>query len=331
MRVGKPQRSFVRPMVLAAAALAATLIAAGIVRADYPERPITIIVGFPPGGGSDVVARMLGVTLGERLGKPVVIENKPGAGGNIGIGVAAHARPDGYTLLLCSSVYVVNPSLYDQVPYDPLRDFIPLLNIGAAPNVYVVRADSDMKTWSDLIAKARANPGKMNFTTAGIGTTAHLSAEVLKSRTGIEIVNIPFAGSGPAAQAVLAGTVDFMVASVPSVAGQLAAGQFRALAQAGSKPWPDLAEVPMFGQLGIDDADFDTFQAMFAPAGTPPAVVDRLVKELSAILQQPDMRDRLRVAGLDTLAEGPKVFQARIARELAMFKAIIDRAGIRLK
>jgi tripartite-type tricarboxylate transporter receptor subunit TctC len=132
-------------------------------------------------------------------------------------------------------------------------------------------------------------------------------------------------------QAVLAGTVDFMVASVPSVAAQLASGQFRALAQAGSKPWPDLADVPMFGQLGIENADFDTFQAMFAPAGTPPEIVDRLVKELTDILSQQDMRDRLRIAGLDTLAEGPQVFQARITRELATFKLIVDNAGNKLK
>ena len=316
---------------LAAILLATTLVVGKVARAEYPERPITIIVGFPAGGGSDVVARLLSVPLGERLGRSVVIENKPGAGGNIGIGAAARARPDGYTLLLCSSVYVVNPSLYGQVPYDPRRDFIPLLNIGAAPNVYVVRADSDAKTWADLIAKAKANPGKLNFTTAGIGTTAHLSAEVLKSHAGLEIVNIPFAGSGPAVQAVLAGTVDFMVASVPSVAAQLASGQFRALAQAGSKPWPDLADVPMFGQLGIENADFDTFQAMFAPAGTPPDIIDRLVKEFTDILKQPDMRDRLRIAGLDTLAEGPQVFQARITRELATFKLIVDKAGIKLK
>jgi tripartite-type tricarboxylate transporter receptor subunit TctC len=320
-----------RIMTSSAVALAMALIAGTLARAEYPERPITIIVGFPAGGGSDVVARILSVPLGERLGKPVVIENKPGAGGNIGIGVAARARPDGYTLLLCSSVYVVNPSLYGQVPYDPLHDFIPLLNIGAAPNVYVVRSDSDIKTWADLIAKAKANPGKLNFTTAGIGTTAHLSAEVLKSRTRIDIVNIPFAGSGPAVQAVLAGTVDFMVASVPSVAGQLTSGQFRALAQSGSKPWPDLAGVPMFGQLGIENADFDTFQAMFAPAGVPPEIVERLVKEFTGILSLQDMRDRLRTAGLDTLAEGQQAFQARIARELATFRQIVDMAGIKLK
>jgi tripartite-type tricarboxylate transporter receptor subunit TctC len=312
---------------LAAVLLATTLIAGKVARAEYPERPITIIVGFPAGGGCDVVARLLSVPLGERLGRSVVIENKPGAGGNIGIGAAARARPDGYTLLLCSSVYVVNPSLYGQVPYDPLRDFIPLLNIGAAPNVYVVRSDSDIKAWADLIAKAKANPGRLNFTTAGIGTTAHLSAEVLKARAGIDIVNIPFAGSGPAVQAVLAGTVDFMVASVPSVAAQLASGQFRALAQAGSKPWPVLADVPMFGQLGIENADFDTFQAMFAP----PEIVDRLVKELTDILSRQDMRDRLRIAGLDTLAEGPQAFQGRITRELATFKLIVDNAGIKLK
>src|SRR5262245_53832095 len=173
-------------------------------RADYPERQITMIVCFPAGGGTDIAARLINTQLGEALGKPVIIENRGGAGGNIGIAAAARAGGDGYTLLVCSSAYVVNPSLYAQVSYDPFKDFVPVMVIGASPNVFVVPAQSEIKSMSELIKKAKESPGKLNWTSAGVGTTPYLAGEVLQLRTGIKMQHIPFAGAAPATTAALA-------------------------------------------------------------------------------------------------------------------------------
>src|SRR5262245_10145985 len=188
-------------------------------RAEYPERQITMIVCFPAGGGTDIAARLINTQLGEALGKPVIIENRGGAGGNIGIAAAARAGGDGYTLLVCSSAYVVNPSLYAQASYDPFKDFVPVTVIGASPNAFVVPAQSEIKTMPELIAKAKANPGKLNWTSPGAGTTPYLAGEVLKLRTGVNMQHIPFAGAGPATTAALAGQGGRYTANTGSVLG----------------------------------------------------------------------------------------------------------------
>jgi len=209
-RAGRILRRMLSAMILIAAA-GATCSAA---RAEYPERQITMIVCFPAGGGTDIAARLINTPLGEALGKPVIIENRGGAGGNIGIAAAARAGGDGYSLLVCSSAYVVNPSLYAQATYDPFKDFVPVMVIGASPNAFVVPAQSDVKTMPELIAKAKANPGKLNWTSPGAGTTPYLAGEVLKLRTGINMLHIPFPGAGPATTAVLAGQVDLYTANI---------------------------------------------------------------------------------------------------------------------
>jgi tripartite-type tricarboxylate transporter receptor subunit TctC len=299
--------------------------------ADYPERQITMIACFPAGGGTDIAARLINTPLGEALGKPVIVENRGGAGGNIGIGAAARAAGDGYTLLVCSSAYVVNPSLYAQAPYNPYKDFVPVMVIGASPNVFVVPAQSDIKTMPELIAKAKANPGKLNWTSPGAGTTPYLAGEVLKLRTGISMQHIPFAGAGPATTAALAGQVDLYTANIGSLIGAIDAGKLRPIAVTSQERWPELPNVPTLDELGVKDAVSDTFQGIFAPAGTPQAVIDRLAKELSLILNRPDTREKFVKAGLPVLAEGPEVFRARIAREIPMYKAIIDQAGLKIQ
>src|SRR6266404_4259401 len=214
-----PRATRCLPRVLAAMIVIATAGATfDAARADYPERQITMIACFPAGGGTDIAARLINTPLGEALGKPVVIENRGGAGGNIGIAAAARAAGDGYTLLVCSSAYVVNPSLYAQAPYDPYKDFVPVMVIGASPNVLVVPAQSDIKTMPELIAKAKANPGKLNWTSPGAGTTPYLAGEVLKLRTGISMQHIPFAGAGPA---TTAGQVDLYTANIGSLIGAI--------------------------------------------------------------------------------------------------------------
>ena len=321
------QRTLAAAMVVAAAA-SATCDGA---RAEYPERQITMVVCFPAGGGTDIAARLINTSLGEALGKPVIVENRGGAGGNIAIAAAARAGGDGYTLLVCSSAYVVNPSLYAHAGYDPYKDFVPVMVIGASPNVFVVPAQSDIKTMPELIARAKAHPGKLNWTSPGAGTTPYLAGEVLKLRTRISMQHIPFAGAGPVTTAALAGQVDLYTANIGSLMGAIDAGKLRPIAVTSRERWPDLPDIPSLDELGVKEAISDTFQGVFAPAGTPQAVVDRLAKELTLILNRPDTREKFVKAGLPVVAEGPEVFRARIAREVPRYKAIVDQAGLKIQ
>ena len=324
-------RAILRPTLLALCLLAAAGLSLAPARAAYPERQITLIACFPAGGGTDIAARLINTQLGEALGKPVIVENRGGAGGNIGIAAAARAAPDGYTLLICSSAYVVNPSLYAQAAYDPFKDFVPVIVIGASPNAFVVPGQSDIKSMPELIARATANPGKLNWTSPGAGTTPYLAGELLKLRTGIEMQHIPFAGAGPATTAVLAGQVDLYTANIGSLMGVIEAGKVRAIAMTSEQRWGDLPDVPTLGEVGVKDAVSDTFQAIFAPAGTPQPVIDRLVKELKIILTRDDVKEKFVKAGLPVVAEAPDVFRARLAHEVPMYKEIVDKAGLKIQ
>src|SRR5215510_1441247 len=217
-----------RASVVLRSALLVTVLAMaapGFAVAEYPERQITMIACFPAGGGTDIAARLINTQLGEALGKPVIVENRAGAGGSIGTAAVARAAPDGYTLLVCSSAYVVNPSLYASASYDPFKDFAPIMVIGASPNVFVLPAQSPLKTMAELLAKAKANPGKLNWTSPGVGTTPHLAGEVLKLRSGTDMVHIPFTGAGPAMTAVLGGQVDMYSANLGSVTALIDSGK----------------------------------------------------------------------------------------------------------
>ena len=315
--------------LFAVAALAT--IPLGNARAEYPDRPVTIVACFPPGGGTDLAVRMINVQLGQALGQPVIIENRGGAGGSVGTGVVARATPDGYTLLSCSSAFVVNPSLYAKVPYDPFKDFEPIMVIGASPNVFVVPALSKIKSMKELIAKAKADPGKLNWTSPGVGTTPQLAGELLKIKAGINMVHIPYAGAGPANNAVLAGLVDMYAANYGSLTGLLSAKKVRPIAVTSKMRWPDLPDVPTLDELGIKDAESDTFQALLAPAGTPKPIIDKLAKAIGKILAEPDIKAKYAKLGLPVLAEGPDKFAARIKREVPMYKAVIDKAGLQIK
>jgi tripartite-type tricarboxylate transporter receptor subunit TctC len=318
-------------MMLAVGLAGALALPSGFARADYPERQLTMIACFPAGGGTDIAARIINTQLGDALGKSVIIENRGGASGNIGIAAAARAGADGYTLLVCSSAYVVNPSLFVPPPYDPFKDFVPIMVIGASPNAFVVPAQSEIRSMAELIAKARANPGKLNWTSPGVSTTPHLAGEMLKLRTGIKMQHIPFAGAGPATTAVLGGQVDLYTANISSLVALIEGGKVRPIAVTSKGRWGDLPDVPSLEELGIKDAVSDTFQGIFAPAGTPPPVVDRLAKELAAILARADIREKFVKAGLPVVAEGPVAFRARIAREVPMYREIIDKAGLKMQ
>jgi tripartite-type tricarboxylate transporter receptor subunit TctC len=299
--------------------------------AQYPERPIKVVMPFPPGGTVDVLTRIVATEASEALGKPLVLEYKPGAGGTIATEAVSRAAPDGYTLLVCSSAFVVNPSLYANVTYDPFKEFSPLMVLGASPNVFTVPAKSDIGSLPDLIARAKANPGKINWTSSGVGTTPYLTGEQLMLLTGTKMVHIPFAGAGPASQAAVAAQVEWYTANLGSVQGLIDGKLLRPLAMTSKERWPELKDVPTLDELGIKGAESDTFQGVYAPAGTPQPNVDKIVKALQDILARPDVREKFAKPGLPVVAEVPGAFKARIAREVPMYKDIIDKAGLKIK
>ncbi|MCO6415468.1 tripartite tricarboxylate transporter substrate binding protein, partial [Siccirubricoccus sp. KC 17139] len=274
-------------------------------------------------------ARIVGPGLSEILGKPVVIENRPGAGGNIGIGYVARAAADGYTLLVASSVFVVNASLYRNAPYDPFKDFAYVATLGASPNLVCVRPDTGIKTLAELVAAAKAQPDRFNYASPGIGTTPHLAGEVLKLRTGAPIQHIPFLGAGPAVQAILSGTTEVLIASQ---GGQVETaqrnGQIRVLAQTGATRSPDLPDVPTLTELGVEDAVSETFNALYAPAATPAPIVDKLAKATLQVLAKPDVQQRYRLGGVPVVGEGPEGLKARVAKEVPLWREVIRQARI---
>ena len=316
---------------LLAAALVAPLLGAGGAQAAYPERFVTFIVPFAPGGPTDVMARVVAGPLGELLGQSIVIENRGGAGGNIGIGAVARATPDGYTLLLTSSAFVVNPSLYKNVPYDAFKDFIPIANLGASPNVFIANPAAGITTVAELVAKAKAEPGKLAYGSPGAGTTPHLAMELLKVRAKIDILHVPYTGAGPAMQAVLGNQVPLASTALPPAHPQIKADKVKGLAVTGTARWFDLPEVPTMVELGYADFVSETFQALFAPAGTPQPVIDRMSKAVIEVLKRPDIREKLNKAGFGVLAEGPDQLKALVAKEVPMWREVIRSSGLTME
>ena len=297
--------------------------------AGYPERPIKIIVPFAPAGPTDIMARILSTHLGDAIGGTVIIENKAGAGGNIGIGAAAHAEPDGYTLLITSSAYVVNPGLYASIPYDPYKDFAPIAELGTSPNVIVVSPKLGINSITELIARAKADPNELNYASPGIGTTPHLSMELLKIVGGIQITHVPFSGAAPAIQAVLGGTTQIACAALPPARPLIESGALKALAITGARRWFDLPDVPTMVELGYRDFIADTFQGFLAPAKTAPAIVELLSTKSVEILKTPKIAEQLRNDGFEVIANGPEGMRKRIEDEVPKWRDIVAKAGIK--
>ena len=315
--------------LLAFLLVAVACVAGGAADAAYPERPITLIVPFAAGGPSDIIARILAVALSPRLGQSVVVDNRGGAAGNIGMAAAAHAAPDGYTLLLTSTAIAVNPALFRNLPYDPFRDFVPITELVNAPNVLVVRPDSGIGSVADLVAQAKADPEKFNYASPGAGTKSHLTGELLKLRSGIRMVHVPFRGAGPAAQAVLGGVTQIGSVALASVEQLIKDGQLRALAVTGAERWFSLPDVPTMIEQGFPGFVSDTFNALFAPAGTPPEIVALMAKESRAAMQRPAVRDAARKAGYEIVAGTPDALAKRVAAEIPMVQELVARTGIK--
>jgi tripartite-type tricarboxylate transporter receptor subunit TctC len=296
--------------------------------ASYPDRPIKIIVPFAPAGPTDIMARILAQNLGAAIGGNIITENRSGAGGNIGIGYVAHAEPDGYTLLVCSSAYVVNPGLYARVPYNPTKDFAPIAELGTSPNVILIDPKLGINTIAELIARAKAHPDELNYASPGIGTTPHLSGELLKIAGGINITHVPFSGAAPAIQALLGGVTQMAVAALPPAHPYIESGALKALAVTGAHRWFDLKEVPTMIELGYKDFLADTFQAFLAPAKTPPEIIERLAAKSLEVLKRPEINKQLLDNGFEVIANGPDGLRQRIADEVPKWRDLIAKAGI---
>jgi tripartite-type tricarboxylate transporter receptor subunit TctC len=299
-------------------------------RAAYPDRVIKIIVPFPPGGGADFVSRLIGDRLSKALGQAVVIDNRAGASGNTGIQAAAKSENDGYNLLITSSVFVGNPAVSVQKFYDPYKDFEPIMNFGGSPNLIAAYPKTGFKNLEDMIAYAKANPGKINYSTPGTGSLSQLGMELLALQAGIKLVHVPFRGGGPAVQAAVAGTTELTVLNIASLISLVKSGQLVGLAQTGPKRWPDLANVKTLDESGVHGANYDTYYSMFAPAGTPKPIVDRLVKELTTIMQDKEVRTKLMTGGVDPdSGGGPDQLRARIAKEVPMWEEVVKKIGFK--
>jgi len=314
--------------IASVAAIATLSIGTAPARAAWPDHTITIIAHFAPGGSNDLLARLIASELGPALKQNVIVENRPGANGNIGLTFAAHAAPDGYTLVVASGVVEINPSIRTS-GYE-MKDFAPVAYLGASPNVILTRPASGIATVKDLIAKAKAEPGKITYSSPGVGSVSQLAVELLELRTDTKLIHVPFQGAAPAAQAAMAGTTDVGSVNIAGLIGFIQSGKLKALVQTGEKRWPDLPDVPIMQEAGIPNAVVETSQMLLAPAGTPQPIIDRLAKEVSAIMSKPDVRERMLKASFAVQFEGPDQLRARIAREVPVWKELVERAGVKI-
>jgi tripartite-type tricarboxylate transporter receptor subunit TctC len=328
---GVSRRNLIRGLgALAAGVAAPTFLRIRSAYAAYPERPVKIVVANTPGGPSDIVGRILTGALQQSTGKTFVIENRGGAGGNIGMEYAARAEPNGYTILLATNAYSVNYGLYTQLPFDPYKDFVGVSELATSPNTFVVRSELPAKTVKDFVALARAEPTKYNCATPPIGTTAQIQLEVLKLRENLpKLEDVVFKGGGDAFAALLSSTVQLSSGSLPPAQPHIKAGSCRCLAVTGDARWPDLPDVPTMEEAGYKDFVFATDTVLLAPAKTPPDIVAWLERETLKVLGTPEMKDKLYQTGFQVRPKGAKEAWARVTREIELYKNIIEQAGIK--
>ncbi|HEY6858645.1 MAG TPA: tripartite tricarboxylate transporter substrate binding protein [Pseudolabrys sp.] len=320
---------WIRTSLLAVAALLA--ISTPVRAAEYPSRPVTLVVAFPPGGPSDVLARIVGKKMEQLLGAPFVIENRPGAGGNIAAESVARAAPDGYTLLMGNnSILATNESLYKHLNYSPEKDFIPITLIGIQTNILVVNPEVPARSLKELIALAQAQPGKINFASSGYGAAAHLAGELFKSEAKIDIVHVPYKGAAPALQDVIAGHDQMMFATAASVIGHIEGGRVRALAVTTLNRTQVLPELPTMDEAGLKGFDASTWHGLVAPAGAPPQVIATLHDAAVKALHDPDVQASLGKLGVDIVGNMPQEFQAYIKSEIPKWTAIVKASGATL-
>jgi tripartite-type tricarboxylate transporter receptor subunit TctC len=298
----------------------------------YPTKPVRLVVPFPPGGSTDIVARIVAQRLGERIGQPLVVENRGGAGGTIGTEAVAKAAADGYVLGFAStSTHAVAPAVYAKLGYDPVKDFAPISLVAVTPYLLVVNPKVEVKSLKEFVAYVKPRPGKFNYASAGTGSTTHLAMEMLKSAAGLFILHIPYNGNGPAGTAVIAGDVEFLFGSLPAVLPHAKSGRVRALAVGTPKRSPALPDVPTVAESGFPGFDASLWLAIMAPAGTPAAVVNRLNKEIVAVVRSPDAADALNKAGAEPTTSTPAELANMVKDGVRKYAAAVKRAGVKLE
>jgi tripartite-type tricarboxylate transporter receptor subunit TctC len=297
---------------------------------DWPNKPIRWVVPYPPGGGTDVIARIMQNRMSEGLGQPIVIENRGGAGGALGTEVAARSAPDGYTFLFTLSSHTINPLLY-KLNYDVERDFAPVSLIVSVPQLIAANPASPIKSMSDLVASAKAQPGKLSFASVGNGTPSHIAGELLKLKTGIELLHVPYKGGGPAVTDTIGGQVPLIFVTAPAAMSHVRAGKLRALAVTTLKRSPGAPEIPTVAEaLHIPDYEVDSWYAMFAPAGTPPGIIVRVQKEIARVVQLAEVRQKLVEQGGDPVGGPPEQLERVVKAELKKWAEVIQAAKIRV-
>jgi tripartite-type tricarboxylate transporter receptor subunit TctC len=296
---------------------------------DWPARPIRLIIPFPPGGSNDIIGRLIGVHLGERLGRPVVIDNRAGAGGNLGTELAAKASPDGYTMLIVSAAYAFGPSMYQKLPFDPVKSFVPVAKIGNGPNVVSVFPGLPVRTAKELIALAKAKPGQLNFASAGVGTSVHLASELFKMMAAIDIVHIPFKGGFPAMVDVMAGNSHIVIGTLVQGLPHIRSGKLRALGMASKKRSLTVPELPTIDESGLPGYEAANWWGLVFPAGISAAIVNRVDKEVAQILTLDDIKKRFAADGAEPDHVSQAEFGKFVAAETAKWARVVKQAGIK--
>jgi tripartite-type tricarboxylate transporter receptor subunit TctC len=315
--------------VLTAAALACTGTAFA---QSFPEKPIRFVVGFTPGGPSDILARALGQKLAERWNQQVVVENRPGAGGNVAAEAVARSAPDGYTWLLGNnSILATNQTLYRSLPYDPVKDFAPVSLVAMQPNILVVNPQLPVNSVTDLISYARKYPGKLNYASSGSGAAAHLAGELFKTMAGVDLVHVPYKGAQPALTDVIAGQVQVMFATSASVIPFVKAGKLRALAVTSARRSPSVPDLPTVSEAGVAGFEAITWHGVVVPSATPAPLVERLNRDIVAVLGAPDLRERLAALGAEVLAGTPREFADYIAAEIPKWAKVVRDSGAKIE
>jgi tripartite-type tricarboxylate transporter receptor subunit TctC len=297
---------------------------------DYPSKPIHLVVGYTPGGTTDIIARIIGARLSETLHQPVIVDNRAGAGGNIGADLVAKAAPDGYTLLMgTAGTMAVNPWIYKKLPFDTVRDFAPISLVATLPNLMVVSPNVPAKTVQEFVAWAKTRPGKVFFASSGMGNTPHMTAELFNQTTGLKMVHVPYKGSGPALSDLMAGTgVQVMFDNMPSAIGQARSGALRALAVTSAKRVDSAPDIPTVAESGYPGFEVVTWFGLFAPAGTPPAIVERLNHEVAEAVRHPETRKRLLELGAEPTSNSPAQYAALVKGERDTWGKVVKSANI---
>jgi tripartite-type tricarboxylate transporter receptor subunit TctC len=298
---------------------------------DYPSRPVKIIVPFAAAGPTDIVARLVGKGLSENLKQSFFVENLPGAGGNLGTAAAAKSAPDGYTMVFVASSFVVNPTLYARIPFDAQKDLDPVMMVGDGPNMLIVNPSLPVSNVKEFVALMKAHPGEYTFASAGVGTTTHLSGELMKLSLGLELTHVPFAGSGPVMQSLVGGHTPIAFTTIPPALSLIKEGKVRALAVLAKTRSSALPDVPTMEEAGYPGQEGNNFQGLLVPAGTPKPIIDKLRDQVASIVQTPESVKRFEALGLDVVANTPKEFAGQIDAEILKWGKIVKAAKLRIE